>query len=109
LFRIWLTNVIRRGMPDEKGNEIEKIIEESEEIDTMIYAMEIALRNKMKEMELKGRQEGKIEGKFEGKLEVAKKMFIAGMDLTQISAFIEIPEKDLVKLITIDDNATKRT
>jgi len=84
-------NVIKRGMPDEKGKEIEKTINENEETKIMINAMEIALRNKMKEMELKGKQEGK--------LEVAKKMFTAGIDANQISEFTEIPVKDLIELI----------
>ena len=84
-------NVIKRGMPDEKGKEIEKTINENEETKIMINAMEIALRNKMKEMELKGKQEGK--------LEVAKKMFTAGIDANQIFEFTEIPVKDLIELI----------
>ncbi|NSW92965.1 MAG: hypothetical protein HPY74_20380 [Firmicutes bacterium] len=53
----------------------------------MVYAMEIALREKMKEMELKG------------KLEVAKNMLNAGMDMEQISIFTEIPVKELQSLL----------
>ena len=111
LFRVWLKNVVTRGMPKEKAKEIEKIIESNKEADSMVYNMEIAIRDKMKEMELKGRQEGILEGKLEGKregmregkregrLEVARNLFDAGMDIEKISIVTNIPVDELQKLI----------
>jgi predicted transposase/invertase (TIGR01784 family) len=90
-------------MPKEKAEEIEKIIESNKEADSMVYNMEIAIRDKMKEMELKGRQEGRLEGKLEGKregrLEVAKNLFDVGMDIEKISVITNIPVDELQKLI----------
>jgi len=102
-------------MPKEKAQEIEKIIESNKEADSMVYNMEIAIRDKMKEMELKGRQEGRLEGKLEGKqegkregmregkregrLEVAKNLFDVGMDIEKISVITNIPIDELQKLI----------
>ncbi|HOJ10661.1 MAG TPA: Rpn family recombination-promoting nuclease/putative transposase [Clostridiales bacterium] len=91
LFKIWLKNVVTRGMPKEEAKEIEKIIESNKEADSMVYNMEIAIRNKMKEVELKGKQEGK--------LDVAKNLFDAGMDIEQIGIVTNIPVDELQKLI----------
>ena len=43
----------------------------------------------------------------EGKLEVTKKMFIAGIDVEQIRTFTDIQIKDLIELIT-ENNETER-
>ncbi len=95
LFRVWLKNVVTRGMPKEKAKEIEKIIESNKEADSMVYNMEIAIRDKMKEMELKGKQEGKLETI----LKVVKKLFAMGMDIEQISVITEMPIDELQELI----------
>ena len=61
----------------------------------MVYNMEIAIRDKMKEMELKGKQEGKLETI----LKVVKKIICHGMDIEQISVITEMPIDELQELI----------
>lgn len=102
LFKVWLKNIFMRGIPKEKAREIGKIIDSGKEVDTMVYAMEIALRDKIKEVELKGRTEGKIEGKMEGKLVAAKNLINMGMKIENISIATEMPIKELKQLLKIE-------
>ncbi|NLC68195.1 MAG: Rpn family recombination-promoting nuclease/putative transposase [Clostridiaceae bacterium] len=95
LFRHWLKNVVTRSMAEENAREITKIIDETVEVDNMVYAVEIALRKKIKEVKL----EGRLEGKLEGKLEVAKNMLAEGMDMEQISRITKIPVDELQRLL----------
>lgn len=64
LFKVWLKNIATCGMTEEETGGIEKIIDENKEVDEMVYAMEIAIRNKMEEIKKQGKIKGKIEGKF---------------------------------------------
>ncbi|NSW92963.1 MAG: hypothetical protein HPY74_20370 [Firmicutes bacterium] len=76
-------------MTEEETGEIEKIIDESREVDEMVYALEIAIRNMREEMKMQGKMEGRAEGLQEGiekgraetKIEVAKNLLGMGMDI----------------------------
>lgn len=69
LLKTWFKNIVTRGMPEEKAVELERIIDQTEEVESMVYAGEIAIRNKMREELRRGKIEGKKEGKIEGKIE----------------------------------------
>ncbi|MDO8548819.1 MAG: Rpn family recombination-promoting nuclease/putative transposase [Ignavibacteria bacterium] len=69
LLMTWLINIVTRDMPNDKAAELEKIINESEDVEKMVYGPEIAIKNKMKEELMRGKTEGKTEGKKEGKIE----------------------------------------
>ena len=69
LIKTWFVNIVVRGMAENKIEEVGKIIKESEGIKEMVYAGEIAIRNKMEEELLRGRKEGIREGIKEGKIE----------------------------------------
>ncbi|HOJ10626.1 MAG TPA: Rpn family recombination-promoting nuclease/putative transposase [Clostridiales bacterium] len=115
LFRVWLKNVAARGMTKEETGEIEKIIDENEEAGKMVYAVEIAIRNKIEEMKKQGLEEGFKEGiekgiekGFEkginegivrGKIEVVKNLLDMGMDIEQISIATGFPKENIQEFI----------
>jgi predicted transposase/invertase (TIGR01784 family) len=70
LFKNWFANIIMRGTEPENRDLMNKIIEESKEVETMVYNLELTL----KEERLKNREEGKIEGKIEGILELLQEL-----------------------------------
>ena len=65
LFKNWFANIITRGIEPENRALMNKILEESKEVETMVYNLELTL----KEERIKNREEGKVEGKIEGKIE----------------------------------------
>ncbi len=119
LFRIWLKNIITRSMPNEKAKEIEKIIESNKEVDSMVYNMEIAIRDKMEEMKKQGLAEGlaegleegiergiergiekgKIEGEENAKIKIAKNLISMGIDMKQVSIATGLSEENIQSLI----------
>lgn len=98
LLKIWVKNIIIRGMPKDKTVEIEENINQSGEVASMVYAAEIAIRNKMKEEAIRGRLQGELEGKIEGKIEdIIELLRVLGELPEQIEGVIR-QERDLVKL-----------
>jgi predicted transposase/invertase (TIGR01784 family) len=96
LFRTWLKNIAVYTLPKEQAAEIEKIIDESEEVEEMEYALGLSIYKEIKQAE----QKGKLEGRLEGKREVAKKLLAAGMTIEQVSVFTELPVVEIHKLMT---------
>jgi len=118
MFMVWLRNIAVSGMTAKEKVEVEKIIDESKEVDEMVYALEIAIRNMREEMKMqgkteglqegveKGKMEGRAEGRAEGrvegernaKIEVVKKMFAMGKDIKEISYITGLTDDEIRRL-----------
>jgi predicted transposase/invertase (TIGR01784 family) len=80
LFKNWFKNVIIRGLPKDTGNDVSKIIEDSEEVDFMVYNLEKTLREELS----KSREEGREVGREECREEAMKEMAIKLLDILDI-------------------------
>jgi len=95
IFKTWLKNIIVYALPKEQAEELENVIDKSEEVEEMEYALGLSIYNKLKEAEQKGEQKGRLEGK----LDVAKKLLAAGMPIEQVGMFTELSVEEIQKLI----------
>jgi predicted transposase YdaD len=88
LFKNWFKNIILRGIEPEGYNKLDSIIEESREVEVMVYNLELTLKEEFEKNRNEGRLEGKIEGRNEGRIEGKKEAII---ELLQEMS--EVPEK----------------
>ncbi|NJD01608.1 MAG: hypothetical protein FIA99_03170 [Ruminiclostridium sp.] len=66
IINTWISNIVAAGFKKKDAEEIRKAIRESREVEEMVYAMEIAIRKKLDEVEQQGLEKGIREGKKEG-------------------------------------------
>jgi len=111
LFKEWLRNIMTRGLKKEEAVKIEEIITGNEEVGEMVYALEIAIRNKIKEVQEQGLQQG-IEqgieqgiqqGKMQEKVEVAKKLIGMGFNDEQIKIVTGLTSEEMYVLLQGQD------
>jgi predicted transposase/invertase (TIGR01784 family) len=69
IFKNWFNNIILKGVEPESYNKFDSIIQESREVEVMVYNLELTLKEEFEKNRNEGRIEGKMEGRMEGKIE----------------------------------------
>jgi hypothetical protein len=69
LFKNWVINNIIKSIDSEKRNVVEKVLDESREVDKMVSNVELMLKREFKKSRDEGRREGRMEGRMEGRIE----------------------------------------
>lgn len=93
LFKNWFKNVIARGL-DENQDDLIKIIEETGEVEAMVYNLERTIKEEIK----KSRDQGIQEGKLEGKLEIVKRLLQSGVNIEIIMKATGFSESEIVRI-----------
>ncbi|MDN5301040.1 MAG: hypothetical protein PWQ60_554 [Thermoanaerobacteraceae bacterium] len=98
LFKTWLKRVIVRGLPEKEKRGLSEVIEESEEVDEMIYNLERALQEEFQKREIIGMEKGMEKGMLEAKLEIARKLINKGRKVDEIIEITGLSEEEILKL-----------
>ena len=110
MLKTWMVNILVRGLPEGIKEDVTRLIESSEEAESMVYNMEKTLKEAIMESEIKGRQEGKQEGILEGRqkgrqegrqegiLETAKNFIKQGVSLDIIAKATGLSKGELAQL-----------
>ena len=98
-------------MAEKENKEIEKVVEELDEISLdekerelyearqrAIFEYNYTMYTAEKRGKEKGKEEGKIEGKKEKQIEIAKKLLKRGMKIEEISEITELTKEELIKI-----------
>ena len=98
-------------MAEKENKEIEKVVEELDEISLdekerelyearqrAIFEYNYTMYTAEKRGKEKGKEEGKIEGKKEKQIEIAKKLLKRGMKIEEISEITELTKEQLIKI-----------
>jgi len=96
LFITWMKNIILRGFPKEKIEEIEKIFNESKEDASMVYAVEEAIKKEILRYEKMGIEKGIEKGKTEVILKASKR----GLTIEAISDLTDMDICEVEKIIS---------
>lgn len=99
VFLNWVTKIIIRGVPQEIKEEVNRLLEENKEVETMVYNLEVALKKEFSQRELKGKHEGKQEGVEETKRDIAKKMLKKGLSVDEVAEFTSLSEAEIDSIL----------
>jgi len=89
----WMNNIIDKRLDE---GTVHEMLESSEGVVKVVYAIEKILENERVE----GKQEGRIEGRLEGKLEIARNMLAENEPIEKIIKYSGLPKEEIEKLKT---------
>ena len=102
LFKAWLKYIIKERLPKEGALEIERIIEESKEVEDMVLNITQTIDEMINEVKMMGIKEGiekgKLEGKLKGKLETAENLLKLGVEEDIILKATGLSKEDIEEL-----------
>jgi predicted transposase/invertase (TIGR01784 family) len=93
MFKHWLMNIATSGMSQEQKKEVEESVEDSEEVESMLYNLERAITNEFKKYESKLE-----EVRLEEKIQVAKNLLQMGMDILTVVKATGLTEEQIKKV-----------
>lgn len=98
ILRNWVINILTRNMEDDEKREIRELIQGSEEVEEMVYNLERLYYESKEKGIQKGREEGILKGKEEKALEIAQKLLLISMPLTDIAKATGLTEEKIEEL-----------
>jgi predicted transposase/invertase (TIGR01784 family) len=100
LFASWVLNIISRGIPQEKKDQIAGIFKDArpEEVESMLSNVEKVLEKSWEEAEKKGVEKGLQQGLEQAKVKIAKQMLLDGEDVNKIAKYTGLTREEIDKL-----------
>lgn len=100
VFLNWVRKIIIMGVPQEIKEEVNRLLEENKEVETMVYNLEVALKREFQQRELKGTQEGFSKGFDKAQREIARKMLEKGLSVGEVEDLTSLSKADIESILS---------
>lgn len=92
VFLNWVAKIITRDVPQKFAEEVTRLFEENEEVEAMVYNLEVALKREFSQREQKGADETRKD--------IAKKLLQMGMDVEKVARATSLSETDIESILS---------